>query len=109
MISNDGGQSYYWMRITARIFYWDEDKSVRMFVYRQNVDEEKKYAKQLMEKMELDSLTGLYNKAATQYHIQRALEEAPDRIYAFFIIDIDNFKQVNDNCGHAFGLSLIHI
>lgn len=103
MISNDGGQSYYWMRITARIFYWDEDKSVRMFVYRQNVDEEKKYAKQLMEKMELDSLTGLYNKAATQYHIQRALEEAPDRIYAFFIIDIDNFKQVNDNCGHAFG------
>lgn len=102
-ISNDEGASYYWMRITARIFYWDEDKSVRIFVYRQNVDEEIKHEQKLMSRMERDSLTGLYNKAATQHHIQRLLAEEPDRKHAFYIIDIDNFKQVNDSFGHAFG------
>lgn len=107
MISNDDGISFYWMRITARIFYWDEDKSVRIFVYRQNVNEEKNHEKQLLEKMEKDSLTGLYNKAATQYHIQNALRTNAETMYAFFIFDIDNFKQVNDSCGHDFGDKVI--
>ena len=107
MISNDGGESYYWMRITARIFFWDEDKSVRIFVYRQNVSEEKNREKGLLEKMEQDSLTGLYNKASTQYHIQNALMKGAGNSYAFLILDIDNFKQVNDNCGHDFGDKVI--
>lgn len=42
MLSTDGGEAYYWLRITARIFFWDEDKSVRIFSFRQNIDEEKK-------------------------------------------------------------------
>lgn len=103
MISNNAGRSYYWMRITARIFYWDDDDSVRMFVYRQNVDKEKEHEQHLVEKMESDSLTGLYNKVATQEHIQRGLLQHPDKLFAFFILDIDNFKNVNDTCGHAAG------
>lgn len=103
MISNNAGCSYYWMRITARIFYWDDDGSVRMFVYRQDVDEEKEREQHLVEKMESDSLTGLYNKAATQKHIQRLLLQYPGKVFAFFILDIDDFKNVNDTCGHAAG------
>lgn len=103
LITNDGGISYYWMRITAQIFYWDDDKSVRMFIYRQNVDEEKRRERYLFEKMESDSLTGLYNKAATQHYIQNSLIENKDKTYAFFMIDIDDFKNINDTFGHAFG------
>ena len=40
MIRSDG-ETYYWMRITATLSHWDEDDSVRMMVYRQNIDEEK--------------------------------------------------------------------
>ena len=74
-----------------------------MFVYRQNVDKEKEHEQHLVEKMESDSLTGLYNKVATQEHIQRGLLQHPDKLFAFFILDIDNFKNVNDTCGHAAG------
>lgn len=103
MSTNDGGHTFYWMRITARIFYWEEDQSVRMLVFRQNIDDEKKREVWMAEKMQRDTLTGLYNKAATQEYIRRSLGENPGKIYVFFIVDIDNFKKVNDTCGHAVG------
>lgn len=102
MITNDGS-AYYWMRITARIFRWEDDQSIRMFVYRQNIDAEKRQEQRMKEKAQRDPLSGLYNKAATQERIQALLQADPSRLYAFFILDIDNFKQVNDQHGHAFG------
>lgn len=107
MITNDGGYTYYWIRITARIFFWEEDKSVRMLVYRQNIDCEKRREIVMAEKMQRDSLSGLYNKAATQELIRRLLAEHPERMYAFFILDIDDFKLVNDTFGHAMGDQVI--
>ena len=97
------GENYYWMRITARIFYWDEDKSIRMFTYRQNIDEERKAEKLLLEQMQRDSMSGLYNKAATQNRIRNLLADHPDCMYAFYIVDIDDFKKINDQYGHAAG------
>ncbi len=41
MITRDGA-NYYWLRITARIFFWEHDHSVRMLTYRQNIEEEKR-------------------------------------------------------------------
>lgn len=95
------------MRIIARIFYWDDDQSVCMFIYRQNIDEEKYRENQLMELMQRDSMTGLYNKISAQEHIQSRLINNNNMQYAFFILNIDNFKQVNDVCGHAVGDKVI--
>lgn len=102
MISNDG-ENYYWMRIIAQIFRWAEDNSVRMLVYRQNIDEEKRRELFMSEQMQKDSLTGLYNKAATQDHIREMIARRPEGKFAFFILDIDNFKGANDQLGHAAG------
>lgn len=102
MITTDG-EHYYWMRITAQIFRWQEDNSVRMLVYRQNIDEQKKHELYMLEQMQRDPLTGLYNKAAAQEHVRRILNDQPESMFAFFILDIDYFKQVNDNFGHAAG------
>lgn len=107
MITNDGGRTYYWMRITARIFYWEDDKSVRMLTYRQNIDSEKRQELRMTEKMQRDFLSGLYNKAATQELTRRLIMENPAHSYAFYILDIDNFKTVNDTCGHAVGDEVI--
>lgn len=107
MITNDGGAAYYWMRITARIFFWQDDQSVRMLVYRKNIDSEKRQEMLMAEKMQRDSLSGLYNKAATQELARRLLAMSPEQPFAFFILDIDNFKMVNDTCGHAVGDKVI--
>lgn len=103
MITNDSGYTYYWMRITARIFFWEEDQSVRMLIYRQNIDSEKRRELLMTEKIQRDLLSGLYNKGASQSLIRRLLTVNPGQPYAFFIIDIDNFKSVNDTCGHITG------
>lgn len=97
------GASYHWIRIYAHLFVWDDDDSVRMLVYRQNIDNEKRREQLLFEQMQRDSLTNLFNKAATRSHIGDLLKGAPDTSFAFFILDIDDFKSVNDRFGHGAG------
>lgn len=102
MISVDG-ESYYWMRITAHLFFWDEDKSLRMLVYRENIDVQMKRELYLYDQMQKDPLTGLLNKTAIQNGIHDMLLKYPEKGFAFFIMDIDDFKGVNDQLGHASG------
>ncbi len=49
-----------------------------------------------------DPLTGLPNRRAFQVSLGTALERPADRL-AVAMIDLDNFKQVNDTHGHAAG------
>ena len=81
----------------------DRDNSVRMLIYRQNIDDEKRREIFMLEEMQKDSLTGLLNKAATQQHVRSLLQKAPESLFAYIILDIDNFKSVNDRFGHAAG------
>ncbi len=98
MIAQDG-KTWHWMRIDAHVFSSPDDGSVHMFTYRKNIDAEKR--KEAL--ANLDEMTGCYTKKATERMIDRALMRHPGAAYAFFIFDIDNFKQANDSFGHAFG------
>ena len=51
-----------------------------------------------------DVLTGLYNRAEFERRLTQALKNASaDRQYALFYLDLDQFKIVNDTCGHLAG------
>lgn len=107
MVRNKEGESY-WMRVTARIFCWKEDDTVRMITYRVNIDNEKRKEQELEEKVREDALTGLLNKVTTGAAIRETLARAQGGMYAFVMLDVDDFKVVNDSFGHAFGdLALI--
>jgi diguanylate cyclase (GGDEF)-like protein len=47
-----------------------------------------------------DTLTGIQNRRGMQAHLEAAHTSGP---YALLMIDVDHFKHVNDQYGHAFG------
>jgi diguanylate cyclase (GGDEF)-like protein len=57
----------------------------------------------------VDGLTGLLNKKAIMEYAQNAVEAGPQSgsQLAISVMDIDNFKGVNDNFGHLFGDKVI--
>ena len=76
----------------------------------QTLSESSKQEHKLIEELQLDVLMGIYNRKALFSHIGKLvprLAAAPDSndedTYALLILDIDNFKKVNDTYGHLNG------
>lgn len=59
--------------------------------------------KELEDKADTDLLTGLNNKLATERKITEFIANNPTSKSMLFLIDLDNFKTINDTMGHAFG------
>ncbi len=72
---------------------------------KQEVVQVQKRAKDLEEESLLDPLTGVHNRRAYEKRIQDELTrfERNEEIFSILMIDIDNFKSVNDRYGHWAG------
>lgn len=50
-----------------------------------------------------DALTGAYNRHAFHEELSHLLSDASGRVVATIMVDIDNFKRINDTYGHNVG------
>ena len=70
-----------------------------------DIHEKKLKELEIEARAERDPLTGLYNKCTTKEMIEASLQDAAGKntINALLMLDLDNFKAINDNLGHAAG------
>ncbi|MEO1351098.1 MAG: diguanylate cyclase, partial [Cyanobacteria bacterium J06635_15] len=54
-----------------------------------------------------DALTGLTNRNGLQAALQAAIDQYDGNLFAVFLLDVDNFKLINDSFGHLVGDQLL--
>ena len=94
-----------WMRIISRAT-WSTDEPPRyMGAIGKAMDIHEAHMKlaELEQAAAHDPLTGLFNHARAKKIIRERMENRPNGQFALAILDLDYFKNANDNYGHIFG------
>jgi diguanylate cyclase (GGDEF)-like protein len=91
-----------WIRITATVERQD-GVPVRLFGMKQDITAEKTLYDQLRHLAETDTVTGLASRAKFESMLDEMVASNSAARKALLLIDLDNFKSVNDRLGHQAG------
>ena len=96
--------NYYWFRFSGTPILSNDGKSKKLFASLTNVNQQRLHENELRHIAETDALSGLLNKSFFQQKIEAYIKEHQQNARClFFIVDLDNFKKVNDLLGHSVG------
>jgi diguanylate cyclase (GGDEF)-like protein len=97
------GNESRWMRLTADVAH-EHGRPVRIFGAKQDITHEKALWDRLRECAEQDALTGLANRRVFEERCAALSRQvAAGSSAALALVDLDNFKEINDRFGHAAG------
>ena len=103
-----GNKNYEWHRIFRNFEHDEKGNLKRIFGTITNIEDEKHHEKELKEKIEIDPVLHVYNRNAGVERINEYIKSNPEsRDYALFVIDIDDFRKVNDGLGIVAGDELV--
>ena len=95
-----------WYKISYATMADSEGKIYRLVGRLNNINDIKVKEQEIVKRLLLDSMTGLYNKTSIKVKAEEYFREdkrSRDKMHAVLVIDIDDFKRINDTLGHMFG------
>jgi diguanylate cyclase (GGDEF)-like protein/PAS domain S-box-containing protein len=98
-----------WVGASAAVLSDATGRPTRMLVQLQDVTAQRRFEAQLQHMADHDGLTGLLNRRAFELELARHLRHCSryGPSGALLLLDVDNFKYVNDALGHSAGDELI--
>ena len=98
-----------WIQLTVSLLRDAEGEPVHFVCHIQDVTERKELTERLKFLASHDGMTGLANRRRFDEELQRDVAYATryGHPLALLIVDLDNFKEINDALGHAVGDELV--
>ena len=93
--------------VSAQMAYFPKTDEIKAFITVKDLDDCSLEMEQLSTLALHDGLSGLLNRTAARTAIEEVLRFGSGDCIALFMVDADNFKQVNDTLGHQHGDQVI--
>lgn len=102
LMTKDSGYLWYECFIKS---IWDMDDGTCLSLIGKfvNIDQHRKEISRWKEAADSDALTGINNRKGLEDKILEIMDGSWDSSGVLLFLDLDDFKQINDSKGHAFG------
>ncbi|MEG2174534.1 MAG: EAL domain-containing protein [Oscillospiraceae bacterium] len=99
-----GDGSVHWMRLSVQLVLYPDSQDIKAYLIIRDIDVEKRETIALLARSQEDPLTHVLNRFTLIDHMNKVFASSDGTAHhAVVMIDLDNFKQVNDSLGHAAG------
>ena len=95
--------NWIWVHLSLYFLTSPTNPAPRLILCVKLIDLSKNAELEWRARAEMDTMSMLYNRGAVQERICRRLQKSAEHCHAFFLMDIDDFKHINDTFGHATG------
>ncbi|HBG4071441.1 TPA: GGDEF and EAL domain-containing protein [Clostridioides difficile] len=82
-----------WISCRGKVYVSDDSKTILLVGRIKNIGEKNKF----------DSITGTWNREQFEHRMNYLIKEKIYKNGAMFIMDVDNFKNINEKYGHSYG------
>ncbi len=107
-IMNQAGE-YIWVLSRGKALFDSNGNAIRIVGSLTDISDKKRHDAETWRLAYMDSLTGLANRRSLieRLRSELSLSQSSEICGAMLYLDLDNFKLVNDSCGHAQGDQLL--
>lgn len=97
------GERILWVELVVHVFQERFTENRYALMYLKDIDVEKKREIEQERAARRDGLTGMYNRSGFEKEVSGYMKRNPKETGMFLLVDVDDFKRINDQYGHLEG------